>query len=103
MELTDTNFADDIAASPQPVLVDFWAPWCPPCRAIAPVLEALATAYAGKLRIAKLNVDDNPRMASAFGVASIPTLILFKDGKPVDGLMGARPRAELEEFLNKHL
>jgi len=103
MELTDSNFADGIAASDQPVLVDFWAPWCPPCRMIAPVLEGLAAEYAGKVKIAKLNIDDNPRTASAFGVASIPTLILFKGGRPVDVIIGARPRADIEGVIKKHL
>src|SRR5262245_55287445 len=91
--LTDETFAKDVASSEQPILVDFWAPWCPPCRMIAPVLEALAADYAGKVRIAKLNVDDSPRTASSFGVASIPTLILFKEGRPVDVIVGAQPRA----------
>ena len=103
VELTDENFTRDIAASDQPVLVDFWAPWCPPCRMVAPVLEALAADYAGKVKIAKLNVDDNPRTASAFGVASIPTLILFKAGRPVDVIIGAKPRADIEGVLKKHL
>ena len=101
--LTDDSFADDVAASDQPVLVDFWAPWCPPCRMIAPVLEALAMDYAGKVKIAKLNVDENPRTASAFGVASIPTLILFKGGRPVDVIIGARPRADIEGVIKKHV
>src|SRR5262245_14081777 len=101
--LTDETFAKDIAASEQPVLVDFWAPWCPPCRMIAPVLEALAVDYAGKLKIAKLNVDDNPRTAVAFGVASIPTLILFKGGRAVDIIIGARPRADIEDVLKKYI
>jgi len=101
--LTDETFAKDVAASDQPILVDFWAPWCYPCRMIAPVLEALAADYAGKVTIAKLNVDDNPRTAGAFGVASIPTLVLFKGGKPVDVIIGARPRAEIEDVLKKHI
>src|SRR5437762_605727 len=101
--LTDETFARDVASSDQPVLVDFWAPWCPPCRMIAPVLEALAVDYAGKVRIAKLNVDDNPRTASTFGVASIPTLILFKGGKAVDVIVGAQPRASIEAVLRKHI
>jgi len=101
--LTDETFAKDVASSEQPILVDFWAPWCPPCRMIAPVLEALAADYAGKVRIAKLNVDDNPRTANHFGVASIPTLILFKGGKPVDVIVGAQPRGAIEGVLKKHI
>ena len=101
--LTDENFASGVAEGDQPVLVDFWAPWCPPCRMIAPVLEALATDYAGRIKIAKLNVDDNPRTASTFNVSSIPTLILFKQGKAVDVIIGAQPRAAIEGLLKKHI
>lgn len=103
VELTDETFAKDIASCEQPILVDFWAPWCPPCRMVAPVLEALAADYAGKVKIAKLNVDDNPRTAGAFGVASIPTMILFKGGEVVDMIVGAQPRASIEGVLKKHL
>jgi len=101
--LTDESFTAGVAGGDRPVLVDFWAPWCPPCRMIAPVLEALATDYAGKVTIAKLNVDDNPRTASTFNVSSIPTLILFKGGKAVDVIIGAQPRAAIEGLLKKHI
>jgi thioredoxin 1 len=101
--LSDDTFDNQISSSTQPVLVDFWAPWCGPCRMVAPVLEALAEEYAGKVRIAKLNVDDNPRAAAAYRVSSIPTLILFKGGEAVDVVIGAQPRAALQSLLDKHL
>ena len=101
--LTDETFTTDISSSKEPVLVDFWAPWCGPCRMVAPVLESLAEEYAGKVRIAKLNVDDNPRAAATYRVSSIPTLILFKGGEAVDVIIGAQPRAALQSLLDKHL
>ena len=100
---TDETFAGDIKAGPEPVLVDFWAPWCGPCRAVAPVLEALADEYAGKIRIAKLNVDENPRTAVSFRVQSIPTLLLFKNGQVVEQLIGSHPRESIKSVLDRHL
>lgn len=99
-ELTDSNFSDEIAQGL--TLVDFWAPWCGPCRIIAPVVEELAGQYEGRVKVAKVNVDDNPATAGQFRVMSIPTLILFKDGQPVDTLVGAQPKRAFEALLDKY-
>ncbi len=101
--LTDATFDETVAASSEPVLVDFWAEWCGPCKMIAPMLEEIAGEQAGKLRIAKLNVDDNPAAARRFDVMSIPTLIVFKDGEPVKRLVGAKPKGALLEELREYL
>jgi thioredoxin 1 len=101
--VTDATFDETIAGSGEPVLVDFWAEWCGPCKAIAPILDEIAAENAGKLTVAKLNVDDNPDTALRFDVMSIPTLILFKDGQAQKRLVGAKGKrqlmAEIEEFL----
>src|SRR5438093_6841995 len=101
--LTDETFSGSVNGSPEPVLVDFWAPWCGPCRTVAPVLEALAEEYAGRVRIAKVNVDENPRTAVSFRVQSIPMLLLFKDGKVVEQMVGAQPRESIKSLLDKHV
>ncbi|MBA2497060.1 MAG: thioredoxin [Acidimicrobiia bacterium] len=101
--LTDATFDETVAASSEPVLVDFWAEWCGPCKMIAPMLEEIAGEQAGKLKIAKLNVDDNPAAARRFDVMSIPTLIVFKDGEPVKRLVGAKPKGALLEELREYL
>lgn len=102
-EFTDSSFENDVLKSELPVLIDFWAVWCAPCRAIAPHVDALATEYAGKLRVGKLDIDANPQVPSQFEVRSIPTLLLFKGGKVVGQLVGAVPRAKLDDFVKKAL
>ena len=101
-EITESNFQATVLGSDKPFLVDFWATWCGPCLAIAPHVEAIANEQTAKLGVGKLNIDDHPAIASQFGVRSIPTLILFKGGKPVDQIVGAVPRAKLEELVRKH-
>jgi thioredoxin 1 len=101
--VTDASFASEVLASTTPVLVDFWADWCGPCHAVAPVLQQIATEYGGKLTVAKLDIDKNPATARQFGVASIPTMIVFWGGQPVTRLVGAMGKAallrELGDFL----
>ena len=99
VQVTDDTFDHEVLGSPLPVLVDFWAPWCGPCRAIAPVVDELAGEYAGKLRIVKMNVDDNPRTPALYGVRGIPNLILFKDGYVQQQIVGAVPKTHLVKAL----
>ena len=101
--VTDATFDEEVKGSTEPVLVDFWAAWCGPCKMIAPVLEDLAADRQGRLKVAKLNIDDNLEVTTRFDVQSIPTLILFKDGEPVVRMVGARGRAALDEALSPHL
>jgi thioredoxin 1 len=100
--VTDADFAAEVEQQQGLTVVDFWATWCGPCRMIAPVLEQLAEEYDGKLTVAKLDVDANPRAPARFGVRSIPTLLFFKDGKLVDQVIGAVPKAQLEAKLQQH-
>lgn len=103
LEVTDSTFEQEVLQSAQPVLVDFWAVWCGPCRAVAPIVEELAGEYAGKLKVMKLDVDDNPRTATAYGVQSIPTLLIFKDGKPAERIVGALPKRAIVDKLQSVL
>lgn len=103
VEFTDANFESEVIKSELPVLVDFWAPWCGPCRMIGPSVEALSNEYAGKFKIGKLNSDDNPDVSAKFGIRSIPTLLIFKNGEVVNQLVGALPKDKIAEQLNRAL
>jgi len=103
LELTTSNFDDETKKADAPILVDFWAEWCGPCRIVAPVLEQLAKDYAGKARVGKVNVDEHSAIAARFGVQSIPTLLLFKQGKVVEQYIGATSKDVLAKILDKHL
>lgn len=99
MELTDANFQVEVLESEQPVLVDLWAPWCGPCRMLAPTIEELAGDYAGSVKVGKLNVDDSPETAGKYGVSSIPTVLLFAGGEVVERFVGLQPKARYEQAL----
>ena len=101
--VTDATFRAEVEESALPVLVDAWAPWCGPCRALAPVVEQLASELAGRVRVAKLNVDDNPTTAARFGLRSIPTLLVLKGGREIDRMVGAMPKAEIARRLARAL
>jgi thioredoxin 1 len=103
VEVTDSNFQTEILGSKLPVLVDFWAAWCAPCRAIAPHVEALAKDYDGKVRVGKCDIDSNPEVATQYDIRSIPTLLVFKDGKVAGQVVGAVPRAKIEDMIKKTL
>lgn len=101
--VTDNDFEQSVLKAGKPAFVDFWAPWCGPCRLIGPIVEELAPSFQGRAVIAKVNVDDNPGIAQQFGVTSIPTLMMFKDGKLVDRAVGAMPKGELQKFIERNL
>lgn len=101
IELTDINFDNEVIKSSQPVMVDVWAPWCRPCLMVGPVVEDLAGEYSGKVKVGKLNVDDNPNVASNYGISAIPTILFFKNGKMTNQLVGVRPKADLKKHLDE--
>ncbi len=102
-QVTDSSFDQEVLHSDVPVLVDFWAPWCGPCRMVAPVVEEIANQFEGKIKVVKVNTDENPQVASKYGIRSIPTLMIFKDGEKVDMVVGAVPKSTLVTTLEKYL
>ena len=100
VEITDTNFKDQVLGSKEPVLVDFWAPWCGPCRQIAPLVEQLAGENLGSVKVGKVNIDDNPGAAQNYGVSSIPTLMIFKGGQIVNHFVGMQPKSKLQQAID---
>ncbi len=102
-EITDDSFQAEVGDAQEPVLVDFWAPWCGPCRSIAPIVEELAEEYAGKLKVAKLNVDENRDAPTKLGIRAIPTLIIFKGGSPAESITGLRSKDDLKKSIDKVL
>ena len=102
-EVTDATFEQDVLEAATPVLVDFWAPWCGPCRMVAPIVEELAEEYDSRVGFVKLNTDDNPLTASRYGIRSIPTLLVFKGGRPVSQIIGFRPKSDLKRRLDEAL
>jgi len=103
VEFTDGNFGTNVLESDVPVLVDFWAPWCGPCKMLMPTISELAEDFAGKARIGKLNTDENPQTATAHQISAIPTVLVFKGGEVVEKLVGVPPKAQFEEAISKHL
>jgi thioredoxin 1 len=103
VELTDSSFETEVLKSTLPVLIDFWAIWCGPCRMVSPVVEEIAGEYAGKLKVAKVDVDSNPATAMQYGIRSIPTLLLFKDGQVIEQIVGAVPKRVIIDKLSRHL
>ena len=101
--VTDVTFKQEVIESPLPVLVDFWAPWCGPCRMVSPVIEEISDQYDGQVKVVKVNTDENPAIASQYGIRSIPTLMVFKGGQRVDMVVGAVPKTTLAQTLEKHL
>lgn len=102
-QVTDANFKQEVLESELPVLVDFWAPWCGPCRMVAPVVDEISEQYEGQIKVVKVNTDENPSVASQYGIRSIPTLMIFKGGQRVDMVVGAVPKTTLATTLEKHL
>ncbi|MGO8790434.1 MAG: thioredoxin [Terriglobia bacterium] len=103
LEFSDQNFEQDVLKSPQPVLVDFWATWCAPCRMMSPTVDVIAAEYAGRIKVGKLNVDDNLSVASRYGIRSIPTLLLFKAGEIQEQVSGTQPKEVIARLIDKYL
>ena len=103
LKVNDANFEQEVLKSDVPVLVDFWAPWCGPCQMVGPVVEEISQEYQGKAKVCKVNVDESPNTASQYGVMSIPTLAIFKNGTMVDKLVGALPKPEIESLIHPHI
>jgi len=103
LDVSDNSFDNEVMADKLPVLVDFWAPWCGPCRMVAPVVDALAQEYHGKVKFVKLNTDENPDTAQKFNISGIPTLLLFKGGAVIDQVVGAVPKTQLQNMISKHI
>lgn len=101
--VTTANFEAEVLKSETPVLIDFWAGWCMPCKMIAPIIDQLADQHVGKIKVAKVNVDDSPEIAAKYGIMSIPAVFVFKGGEKVDQMIGARPKAQFDEMLGKHI
>ncbi len=103
IEISDSNFESEVVKSDVPVLVDFWAPWCGPCKAIAPIVEEISSTYEGKIKVGKMNVDENQSTTMKYGIRSIPTIIMFKGGEAVDQIIGAVPKGEIEKVVERSL
>lgn len=103
MQVNDSNFKEEVLNSDIPVLVDFWAPWCMPCNMVAPIVEEIARDYQGKIKVCKINVDEAPNVASKYGIMSIPTIALIKNGEVVDKVIGALPKSDIENIIKPHI